>query len=84
MQRKIYNHCTVFTVWLLLNHFDAMRQKKIQHLYFPLGSASAHYHVLSSESNNLFQRAILMSGSTLNPWARYAPGEHMLHMFMIG
>lgn len=48
------------------------------------GSASAHYHVISSESNSLFQRAIMMSGSTLNNFARYVPGDHMLHMFMIG
>lgn len=25
-----------------------------------------------------------MSGSTLNFWSRYVPGEQMLHMFMIG
>lgn len=47
------------------------------------GGASTHYHVLSSESNSLFQRAIVMSGSALNIWSRYVPGEHMLHMFMI-
>ncbi|XP_037044089.1 esterase B1-like [Bradysia coprophila] len=47
------------------------------------GAASTHYHVLSSETNSLFQRAIAMSGSALNIWSRYVPSEHMLHMFMI-
>lgn len=33
------------------------------------GSVSVHYHILSDMSSGLFQRAILESGSALNPWA---------------
>lgn len=33
------------------------------------GSASAHYLILSDSAKGLFQRAILESGSALNPWA---------------
>lgn len=33
------------------------------------GAASVHMHVLSPASKGLFQRAIMSSGSALNPWA---------------
>lgn len=38
------------------------------------GSASVEYHMLSSHSNGLFHKAILQSGSCLNPWARSRGG----------
>ncbi|KAJ6641664.1 Esterase B1, partial [Pseudolycoriella hygida] len=47
------------------------------------GASSAHFHTLSPESNSLFHRAIPMSGSALNVWATYPPGDQMLHLFMI-
>lgn len=34
------------------------------------GSASVEYHLLSPMSKGLFHKAILQSGSSLNPWAR--------------
>lgn len=33
------------------------------------GSASVHYLILSDSAKGLFQRAILESGTALNPWA---------------
>lgn len=33
------------------------------------GAASAHLHVLSSAAKGLFQRAIMSSGTAINPWA---------------
>ncbi|XP_030753701.1 esterase B1-like [Sitophilus oryzae] len=33
------------------------------------GSASVHLHILSPLSSNLFHKAILQSGSALNPWS---------------
>ncbi|XP_042894419.1 cholinesterase 2-like [Penaeus japonicus] len=33
------------------------------------GGASVHYHILSPKSKGLFSRAILQSGSALDPWA---------------
>lgn len=33
------------------------------------GSASVEYHLISPMSKNLFQKAIMQSGSSLNPWA---------------
>lgn len=33
------------------------------------GAASLHYHLISPMSEGIFQRAILMSASALNPWA---------------
>lgn len=34
------------------------------------GAASVEYHILSPMSKGLFHKAILQSGSSLNPWAR--------------
>ncbi|KAJ6641686.1 Thimet oligopeptidase [Pseudolycoriella hygida] len=45
------------------------------------GAGCTHYHVLSSETNSLFQRAIHMSGSAISYWARYVPGSHKEQMF---
>lgn len=36
--------------------------------YVFLGSASIHLHVMSPKSNKLFRKAIMMSGTALNPW----------------
>ncbi|KAG5875180.1 hypothetical protein JTB14_028390 [Gonioctena quinquepunctata] len=33
------------------------------------GGASVHYHILSEASKGLFHKAIIQSGSVLNPWA---------------
>lgn len=33
------------------------------------GACSAHYHLLSNNSANLFHKAIIMSGCALNPWS---------------
>ncbi|XP_063709225.1 esterase B1-like [Culicoides brevitarsis] len=33
------------------------------------GAASVHYHMISPMSKNLFNRAVMMSGSVLCPWA---------------
>lgn len=33
------------------------------------GSASVHYHILSEKSKGLFERAVLISGTAINPWA---------------
>lgn len=37
------------------------------------GSASVNYHILSPASRGLFHRAILQSGSVLNPWPHLHP-----------
>lgn len=34
------------------------------------GAASVHYLMMDNSTENLYQRAILQSGSLLNPWAR--------------
>lgn len=41
------------------------------------GSASSHFHVLSPKSQGLFKRAIMQSGSVLNPWASYRKSDHL-------
>lgn len=33
------------------------------------GACAVHFHLLSDMSKGLFQKAILMSGSALNPWS---------------
>lgn len=33
------------------------------------GAASLHFHLLSLQSRQFFQRAIVMSGCTINPWS---------------
>ncbi|XP_050092817.1 esterase B1-like [Anopheles aquasalis] len=40
------------------------------------GGCSVHYHLLSNQSNGLFQRAIVMSGCALNNWS-IAPRRNM-------
>lgn len=47
------------------------------------GSGSAHYHVLAPSSKGLFNRAIMMSGVALNPWAIFEQREHMIEMYAI-
>lgn len=51
---------------------------KIRHKYekineiqcqWHIGSVSAHMHVLSTQSRRIFQRAILVGGAAVNPWA---------------
>lgn len=36
---------------------------------YSAGSSSIHLHLLSPASTGLFQRAILQSGTSLNPWS---------------
>ncbi|BES97630.1 Carboxylesterase [Nesidiocoris tenuis] len=43
---------------------------KITLLGCSAGGASVHYHVLSPLSKGLFQKAIMMSGTALDPWAK--------------
>lgn len=47
------------------------------------GSASTHFHVLAPSSKGLFNRAIMMSGVALNPWAIFELREHMIEMYAI-
>ncbi|CAD6236387.1 GSCOCT00008155001.2-RA-CDS [Cotesia congregata] len=43
------------------------------------GSASVHYHVMSPMSQGLFSRAIMQSGSAVNPWAfTFNPKENAM------
>lgn len=42
------------------------------------GSASAHYHVLSSESRKYFRRIIAMSGSAFNFWCLNQEKNHQI------
>lgn len=41
------------------------------------GSSSVHFHLLAEESQGLFQRAIMQSGSALNQWASKTYSDHM-------
>lgn len=66
-----------------IHHFGGDNEK-ITILGHSSGGVSAHYHVLSPSSKGLFQRAILMSGTTHNEWAFHPPGEHLLQMFNFG
>lgn len=43
--------------------------KKITVFGSGAGAASIHYLILCSSCRNLFQRAIMQSGSAYNPWA---------------
>lgn len=38
------------------------------------GASSIHFHILSKQSEGLFQKAILQSGTVFNPWAWGSPG----------
>lgn len=48
------------------------------------GSASVSYHLLANESNQYFNRVILMSGSLLNPWAQFDYPEYCLKQLLYG
>ncbi|XP_075211792.1 juvenile hormone esterase-like isoform X2 [Lycorma delicatula] len=48
------------------------------------GSASAHYHMLSPQSEGLFHRSILMSGSALSPWGMSPKGTIAKRTFKLG
>lgn len=49
------------------------------------GGASVHYHLISPLSKGLFNRAIVMSGSALTPWANTSPDyDKYLKKFAIG
>lgn len=43
---------------------------------FSVGAISTHFHVLSTESQKYFERAILMSGSALSLWALSEKNDH--------
>lgn len=45
------------------------------------GAASVEYQILSQRSRNLFNRAIMQSGSVLNPWARLREGVNYTERF---
>lgn len=44
------------------------------------GGVGAHYHMISDMSKNLFDRAILQSGSALNHWAVYPPSDRAIRL----
>lgn len=48
------------------------------------GGASTQAHVLSPASKNLFNNAIIMSGSILSPYAIYNDEHHLEHLRKIG
>lgn len=41
------------------------------------GAALTHFHVANKKSRQYFQRAIIQSGSILNPWAIYSQNNHL-------
>lgn len=41
------------------------------------GSSSVHIHSLAPKSKGLFKRAIMQSGSIINPWATYFKSDHL-------
>jgi carboxylesterase type B len=43
--------------------------------HFQAGGSSAHLHMLSNHSKNLFKRAIAMSGCAYSPWAMAPPSN---------
>lgn len=48
------------------------------------GAASTHFHVANEKSRKYFQRAIIQSGSILNPWAIYSGNNHLNMMMDYG
>lgn len=48
-----------------------------------IGSSSAHFHILSSESREYFRNAILMSGSAESYWALSPYENHLQLAFKI-
>lgn len=52
-------------------------------VFVNLGSSSANFHVISPASKGLFQRAIMSSGSVLNPWS-YTDQNHISVLYNLG
>lgn len=48
------------------------------------GAASTHFHVISSASRGLFQRAIVQSASTLSRWSYSDQNNHLERLKQIG
>lgn len=48
------------------------------------GSSCVHIHTLAPKSQGLFKRAILQSGSAMNPWAFYWKSDHLDHAYELG
>lgn len=69
-----------------IKYFNESKSIRFQFLFYIFrfaGSASVHLQLLSPVSRNLFQRAILMSGTALNRWALSEEDDHMFDMFAI-
>lgn len=47
------------------------------------GAASAHFHVLSSESRKYFRNAILLSGTAMAPWAISNDKSHISNAYQM-
>lgn len=41
------------------------------------GAGSTHFQTINAKSRQYFQRAIIMSGSVLNPWSVYSGNDHL-------
>lgn len=48
------------------------------------GSASVHVHTLAPKSQGLFKRAIMQSGSVMNPWVIHSTSDHLDYAYKIG
>lgn len=48
------------------------------------GGVSTHFHVLTSESQQLIQRAIIQSGSVLSSWGHYPENNQLSQLHDIG
>lgn len=48
------------------------------------GAASVNYQILSPASKGLFHKAIMQSGSVLNPWPHLRPNCHEIVKFISG
>lgn len=59
-----------------INHFSGDHQR-ILLFGQSAGAASAHFHVLSSESRKYFRNAALLSGTAENSWAIYEGKDHL-------
>ena len=51
-----------------IEHFGG-KKNSITIMGYSAGASSVHFHVISPGSKNLFTRAIMQSGSIINPWA---------------
>lgn len=69
------NNITLSGIYFAKNYFKTEEKLFCYLIGESAGSASVHYHMISPMSKGLFNKAILVSASSLCPWA-YAPSKY--------